>query len=389
MKLKNYPYRLHTRRVISKFLNTKDAVDYLKERGICVHAFRKDDLAKIGADFYYSMDDFIKLKEKIDSPESYKNSSRINIPHEQLSELKEALISLSMQKIEDDEDTKVHVLSNPDGTWKFEIEYTEFKPSLIDLLDTTHRKIEVNVNDNPDSSSLDFNIINNHDYKKVNEVLAYVHKSSPEIEFNFSEISLSSLTKEKRIQLFNDFFQFDHASWELKKIMKLKVKRDKKQQEESALTKDQLEGINSAILDGQNLIKNSFVKSTIENSFYFSMATMRFDNVDTADFIDIVIDFKTRPERCETKITASGIYEEGANGPIETKLVLDALTQDSILFQFKNTLYQIFVELSQQETHEIEIAEDQINFLEDTATEKQVSAGLEEQDESKSTDESV
>lgn len=368
---------------MSKFLNTKDTVDFLREKGICVHAFRKDDLAKIGADFYFSMNDFIKLKEKIDSPENYKNSSRLNIPYEQLPELKDALINLSMKKFDDDEDTKVRVLNNPDGTWKFEIEYTEFKPSLIDLLDTQNRKIEVSVNENPNNSSLDFNIINNHDYKKVSEVLEHVHKASQGIRFSFSEISLSALSIESRIQLFSDFFQFEHSSWELKKIMKLKVKRDKSQIEEDALTIDDLEGINSAILDGQNLIENSFVKKTLKNGFYFSMATMRFDNVENADFIDLVIDFKTRPERCETKITSSGIYQEDINGIVENKIVLDAKTQDNILFQFNNTLNHIFVGLSQQENHELEVPEDEITFLQTTNFKEQIAAGTEGEDKSK------
>jgi hypothetical protein len=43
------------------------------------------------------------------------------------------------------------------------------------------------------------------------------------------------------------------------------------------VSEDQLEGINSAVLDGENLRKNRFVKSTVEQGFYFSMASMRLD----------------------------------------------------------------------------------------------------------------
>lgn len=197
MKIKNYPYRSHLRRVLNKHVTTRDVKSFLKEKGILVHAFRKEDLSRIGADYYYSMANIVDLKEKIDSPTNYKKTSRINIPTNQVDELKSTLTSLTGQKLDNDEDTRVTVLSNPDGTWMFEIDYTEYKPSLINLLDVTNRKITVNVNEQGESTSLDFSLLTPHDYKKVTEVIKQVHKNSDDFSFNFSEISLSNLTKKK------------------------------------------------------------------------------------------------------------------------------------------------------------------------------------------------
>ncbi|MEK4825166.1 hypothetical protein NSS71_11455 [Niallia sp. FSL W8-0951] len=367
MKIKNYPYRSHLRRVLNKHVTTRDVKSFLKEKGILVHAFRKEDLSRIGADYYYSMANIVDLKEKIDSPTNYKKTSRINIPTNQVDELKSTLTSLTGQKLDNDEDTRVTVLSNPDGTWMFEIDYTEYKPSLINLLDVTNRKITVNVNEQGESTSLDFSLLTPHDYKKVTEVIKQVHKNSDDFSFNFSEISLSNLTKKKRISLFDNFFNYKHESWSLVEITKLKVKRDKNDEEETDISKDQLAGINSALLDGKNLIENNFVKSTLKNGFYFSMATMKFENQSTPEFIELVIDFKSRPERCETNIVSSGFYEEDGLGIRTIKNLFDTETQNNITFNFKNTLYQIYVELLNSEDvpeePEINISAEEIELL--------------------------
>ncbi|WP_368936238.1 hypothetical protein [Bacillus sp. SH8-8] len=105
-----------------------------------------------------------------------------------------------------------------------------------------------------------------------------------------------------------------------------------------------MEGINSAVLDGFNLKENSFVKSTLDKGFYFSMASMRLNETTSRNFID----FKTKPEMCEVKITHSGIYmpKENGDGLIEMKKVMTSTEQEKLLLEYKNTLYEIFLELS-------------------------------------------
>ncbi|MEJ9171599.1 hypothetical protein P4K64_00370 [Bacillus cereus] len=353
MELKNYPHRSHVKRVLEKFIPPKDSLEVFKENGILINAFTKKDIGKLGADFYFSREQFLKLKHKIESKNNYKKSSRINIPSTQVTDLKEALITIQEAPI-DDEDTCVKVFDKEDGTWTFEIHYTEYKPGMIDMLDKTARKVEVTVDNQKDVCNLDFDISTTRDHKKISEVLDYIHKSNIDIKFNFSEINLNELEKEDRIKLFDKFFQHDHGTWRLEKIVKLKVKR---YNSDTTVSSDNLKGINSAILGGQNLIDNVFVKSTIEDGFYFSMATMRFEHSICPEFIDLAIEFKTKPETCETKIVASGVFEEEDNEIKEKKHVFDKSTQNTILFDFKNTLYMIFNELKKEEDSSKETGE--------------------------------
>ncbi len=56
------------------------------------------------------------------------------------------------------------------------------------------------------------------------------------------------------------------------------------------------------------------------------MASMRLDHTSSSNFIDLVIDFKVRPEMCEVRIIHSGVYvlKEDGSGFTELKSVMDS-----------------------------------------------------------------
>jgi hypothetical protein len=349
MLLKKYPYKSHVRIVHEKFLSNRDIVNIYKEQGILFCVQSKSTIAKLATDFYLSREKFLKIKGKIDGDSNLKKASRINIPKEQSENLKEALLSVAGKTI-DDEDTKIYVHGNKDGSWKFNISYTEYKPGMIDLLNTTPRSIDVKINEQGDLLSLDFDTMGKNDYKKVQQVIKYVIDTNPELEINFLEISLNKLPLPKRIQLFNDFLQSDYSPWEIREITKLKVKRS--EDSEDSLSEDQLKGINSAVLSGKNLISNPFVKNTISNGFYFSMATMRFEHPENQEFIEMSIDFKSRPEKYEVRVETCGIfYWEDSQIHYESS-PLDENIQDELLFNFKNTVFQIYHKLLNEHEQE-------------------------------------
>lgn len=337
-------------------LSAKDTKDFLKSRGILVHCIKKSDLSKIGGDFYLDREGYSDLKQRMDVEQNYVKSGRISFSKEHMGELEATLISLNNKLINQEDNTKLSVSKEGNGNTNIVLSYDEYKPSMIDLLDRTTRHIDITLNSNSDACSIDYNIHSPNDYKKVKELIAFITSNDDDIEYEFDEINLNKLTKPKRIELFERFFNSIKSPWELVEIKKLKVKRDEK---EVKVAEDQLQGINSAVLDGDNLKENKFVTSTLDQGFYFSMASMRLDHISDPYFIDLVIDFKTRPEMCEVKIVNSGVYasKEHNEGLRELKSVMDGTEQDRLLLEFKNTLHGIFVELSGEELSEIKIIE--------------------------------
>lgn len=372
MQLKKYPNRYHVSKVIEQFMSSKDSLSFFKEKGILVLASQKKDVAKIAADHYFSRESFLKLKGLIETEHNYKKTSRLEIPAVQIDDLKDALKEINGIYLDDEQNTIVSVVETSQDDWKFVIDYIEYKPGMIDLLDKTARRVEVKVNYQQDICSLDFDTVVSSDHKKVMQVINYIENNNKDITLDFSEISLKALSCEERIQLFNEFFSYDHDQWTFVEIKKLKVKRDedgnrsKESSEpvEKIVENDQLQGINSALIDGENLIENRFVKGTLDNGFYFSMAHMRFDKKGTADFIDVAIEFMSRPEKCETKMVSSGYYYNDEKGSVvEETNVIESKLQDPILFEFKNVLFQIFRRLLSDHKGSFSTGNTDVKFL--------------------------
>jgi hypothetical protein len=353
--LRNYPKKSSVRKVMENHLSGKDSKEFLKRRGILVHSLKKSDVATIGGDYYFNQSDYSELKRKMDVDDNFKKLGTVAFPKEHLGNFESTILSLNNEIINTEDNTRVIISKSSNGGTKISLTYDEYKPSMIDLLDKTRREVEININSHSKSKtcSLDFSVQSPNDYKKVKELLELIGSVDEDLDYDFEEISLGKLTKVQRIQLFEEFFKRIKAPWELAEIKKLKVKRDS---QEKKVSEDQLEGINSAVLDGENLRENRFVKSTVEQGFYFSMASMRLDQKSTVNFIDLVIDFKTRPEMCEVKITNSGIYVTKESLKLkEVKSVLDSVQQDILLLEFKNLLYEIYLELTKIDLPNIEL----------------------------------
>lgn len=377
MQLKKYPNRYHVCKVIEQFMSSKASMNFFKEKGILVLASQKKDVAKIAADHYFSRESFLQLKGLIETEHNYKKTSRLEIPSGQIEDLKDALKEINGVYLDDEQNTMVSVVETSQDDWKFVIDYIEYKPGMIDLLDKTARRVEVKVNYQQNICSLDFDTVVSSDHKKVMQVINYIENKNEDIKLDFSEISLKALSCEGRIQLFNEFFSYDHDQWTFVEIKKLKVKRDEdgikskesSEPDEKIVENDQLQGINSALIDGKNLIENRFVKGTLDNGFYFSMAQMRFDKKGTADFIDVAIEFMSRPEKCETKMVSSGYYYNDDKGDVvEETNVIESKLQDPILFEFKNVLFQIFRRLLSDQKGSFSTGNNDVKFLREEKT---------------------
>ncbi|MFP3420697.1 hypothetical protein R0K30_15035 [Bacillus sp. SIMBA_154] len=351
MQLNRYPEKTNLFKAMKNYMHWKDIFEYLRNRGVLVSGFSKDDYARVGVNFYFSKETYLDLKQRLDGEINFIKSSRYYIDSEKVDDLKNSISEIVGKNLGND-DTSVVLFDNNDDTWEFEITYTESKPGMIDLLDSTERRIPVKVNTHKSFTSLDFNLESASDHKKVTEILTHIQKENPEVSFALSDIDLEKLDENNKISLFKNFFEMLHSDWELKKINKLKVNRHSKDQKKKL--DDLLQGINSALLDGENLIENEFIKTITKKDFHFTMASMRFDNKKTSEYIDFSIEFKSRPVRFEAKILNSGEYEESKDGLIENKKVLNKDLQNSITFDFQNQFFILYKQLLNKQRAEYE-----------------------------------
>lgn len=329
-------------------MTSDDIKKFYKERGILICAFKKQDYASIGADFFLSKKDYIELKERMDVKENYKKSGRITFPNNQRQELEGALINLQRQQLGDEENTKIKVFKDPEsGETHVEIDYEEIKPSRAELLDTVKKNVHLTINENEKGQcSIDFTHDSLNEHRKVKKILELVRKQVPEFDFDFTDIILENLPFEERINLFESFFVYNHDTWKLDEIIKLKVKRDVERIDNVADV--ELKGINSAVLSGEKLSENAFVRSTIKEGFYFCMARIRLNHESNPKFLEVIIDFKASNKSCEVSIANYGRYEEKDNCLKEIREMLKAEDQEKLLNYFKNTLYDIFMSINER-----------------------------------------
>jgi len=379
MYLKKYPYKNNIKKVVEKYISLRDTQDLLKPKGILISALKREDIANLTKDYYLSQKDFQELKQLLDSPNNFKKMGRYMLPVKESEEFRESLESMNGKVLDHSDNTKVNIEVLDENKMNVYIQYEEQRPGLIELLETTTKNIVVNVDSSDKVCNVNYTLNSASDYKKVKDLLNYIQLDN---SYNFKELLLSELETKNRTNLFADFFQYNFKEWEITKITQIKIKKDSNyraeqvdqvneqvseqvaasvaepsdvQTDNEIMEEVILEGINSALLSGENLIENSFIKKVLTQGFYFSMSCIRFDNKNNANFIDFVIDFKSRPERLETKIIESGEYSSDANGDIlETRRIFNEDIQSQIINEFNDILCKIFMDYSQPLNIEID-----------------------------------
>ncbi len=325
------------RRIFKDYVTGDQGKAFLKRKGILAFCLRKESLADIGANHYFDRESYVNLKKTMDVDNNYRKASRVSFDKKNVNKFQEIIENINNTIIDETDNTKVRV-TRENGKTKIMLKYESIQPSKIDLLDYTQKELEITLNEGETKCSLDYNIESPADGRKVQQLLDYVNKDEKK-PLTFEMLSLEKLKATGKIELFDNLFQHIPKPWSLEEIRKLKVKRNSK---EEKLKNDQLEGINSAALDGKNLIENPFVKGTIKQGFYFSMVCMRLEHEENSSFIDLTVEFKTKPESTEIKIESSGYYKQEGNEIQEIKKVLSYTEQDSIIFEFGNILQDLF-----------------------------------------------
>ncbi|WP_074036314.1 hypothetical protein [Exiguobacterium profundum] len=369
MQLKKYPYKNNIKKVVEKYISLKDMQSLLKPKGILISATKRVDIANLTKDYYLSQNDFQELKQLLDSPNNFKKIGRIILPANESEDFKESLSGLNGRVLDPTDNTKINIGIVDDNKMTVYLQYEEQRPGLVELLETKKKNIVIDIENSEELCNVNYSISSASDYKKVKELLNYIQQDS---SFTFKELLLSDLKTENRTELFTNFFVFFFDEWKITKITQIKKKKDTSytseelsvsvsesedlamQTENQLMQEVILDGINSALLSGENLIENSFINKVLTQGFYFSMSFIRFENKNNSDFLDFVIEFKTRPERLETKIIESGEFVTDENQDIvEIKRIFSEEKQNQIIYEFNDILGEIFMGFSQPQSIEV------------------------------------
>ncbi|CEO11369.1 Uncharacterised protein [[Clostridium] sordellii] len=342
VRVMKYPSRYNLKTVTKSYINYNNCRDFFKKRGVFIIASNRDDTSDIASSFFLDKKDIIELKTLINKKVKNMNSTKIKFSKDQMEDVLKGLRNIKYNE-DDDENTVVNVFKDDENSSIVCVKYNEYSPSKIDLIDVVEKKIEISVNktDKSEYASLDFEYSSASEYKKVKEVIDKVRENNPDVMFNFEDISILKFDAKEKIQLFHKFLESNHSPWEIKQIGKLKIKKA----EDDTTVNDEklLTGIKTAILSGENLIENELVQSTIENNYYFSMMTIRFDHEKNTQYFDLEVDFKYTTEHMNVCLVTTGEYDE------DDKELNKAFTKDEkdkIIDYFKEVISEIYNDIS-------------------------------------------
>lgn len=166
--------------------------------------------------------------------------------------------------------------------------------------------------------------------------------------FGIRRITLSSLQKANKVDFFDLFGSYRHTDWKIIDIINVTVNKsesviddesDDNVSEELSANEatGRLTGISTAILKGDGLCNNEFVKECMEQGFIFSSMCYKFSYRSLPITIDIDVNFK----QTDLKINILKAYmleDDGRDHPTQ----LPSSDQGEYIDYFQNIAYKVY-----------------------------------------------
>ncbi|AQS58440.1 hypothetical protein [Desulforamulus ferrireducens] len=332
----------------NNFIPQSSARKLLQQKGIFILNSSRESLSSLGSKIFWGAEDIYTIKQMTDKESNLKKVSRLYLKNNELSpdnikDMVQSASSLLAQK-------ESIILNNPikleDGSYKITGSYIKENPGKVQLLDKVEKDFSVKCRQLPSKQIvIDYSFSDETDQRIIKKVFDIVQKRDPEKPaFEIESINIELLSIEKRIRLFDKFFEFSFTEWEIVKVSQLTIKKDEskeRSEEERDVTTDDLEGITKAILDGSGLRRNSFVLDCISKGFYFISAKIRLEHKKDPLVIEIEISFK--PKLDVKMASIKELHEDGLKNSF-----MNPTEQEELLNYFQDIIYGIYQNLLNQ-----------------------------------------
>ncbi|WP_454802857.1 hypothetical protein [Mucilaginibacter phyllosphaerae] len=197
--------------------------------------------------------------------------------------------------------------------YKGSIEYNKKRAGRMEFLqdEVTHFDFYIEEKE-PGTWQVEVDGNRSTDSKELKDLLSEILKTDTEI----LNIEQSLLNTEASIIYFDKLAKSGMSSeWNFKTVRHLTLKEGASSSEPSgdseekdqAANAEELVGITQAILQGQNLRENSFVKSSVNSGYRFNAMTYEYQHAAQPYFVQVKAEFKGRPKVFEVTIVE---YEE-------------------------------------------------------------------------------
>lgn len=345
---------------------------YMQGKGLISIVLGKKDVADFVSNLYLDHHDLIQLRRIAQGEEISTSISGFNLRHKYYSIDIDNLLR-DIEDLRTDIANKKDRLSRrgetvpnlslpvrtADNLVKINFEYERVIPGRVELMQ--HEKSSVSFNMER-ITPVQWRVVcfpqANQDVKAVQELFKTLGKGSYEV----FTISLSPFPRQKRILFFDTLIKkySEDKDWRVLQVTEITIRKleessgqiessdddaesliDEESKEIQHVGRSDLNSITQAILEGQNLRNNSFVKDCERQGFFFLSMTLELKNLKTPEIIQIRLRFKLSPEMFEVVFVSMALHEEN----IIRETSFPDERQKEILKVFWNNCHEVWQEI--------------------------------------------
>ena len=307
--MKEYPSPNDYREIVEEYFGRDDMQEYLLDRkNLILHANTKGRVADISRRIFFGYEDAEILRDGAMTYQSDIKSTGFSIHTEDSNEDLLGDLNEAKSKGEEFNEKKkltVRDVQETDEGVRVDLDYVNKRVGRMEMISEEEKTATVLIEDGDDIRNVSQN------YKKIDEFNAvrdffeeWSHKrlSDEKKPIEILDITLKRLPIEERIKLFNELLSRNPGHWLLQDVQQIGIKQGENLDEmfeeydedddfEEELDEN-LQGITDAVLTGEGLRTNAFVKKCERNGYYFKSAKLFYDNTDVDREVEILIDFK-------------------------------------------------------------------------------------------------
>lgn len=292
-----YPSRYDIEQTLGKFAKREFVEEFANARGIFISKATREQLADKLSYFFYDDDDIEEIRDVAYKTSRTQTLSGFTVKLEEGEGLVES-IRTALTNNEFDSYVSVGPITKSSNSndefeeYSCEVEYISQKPGKIEFLQEESRSFSLVIRKQDDE---EYQVLTVGNKATDDGICKKIVKKAIKRRGNIISLDIDELSTIKTIQFFdqlaNDGIQGD---WTLLEVCQLAIRKGDDEVEE--IGSSDLAGINQAVLDGDNLRENNFVKQTEKSGYRFLSTVYRFAHKSEPFIVDIKAEFKLRPK---------------------------------------------------------------------------------------------
>jgi hypothetical protein len=338
--IEHYPSDIDVFSVITEKTTYGNVRDFYRKRGILYITNNRPEIGLHCCRLFLGVTDYEEMRKNTLVKKNFKRISGIELDTtKDIQEIGDVLSRKRGECLDEKSDLKItDVVSGPGDTIRCKVEYISKNIGTVDLLKEGKNDYWFEIEKKDERKLILTHHERNEDYAKILDIFNIISGDFEEQEkITLHEISLDNFSIEQKIEFFDRILLHKYDDFRSENITSIKIRKGNSEDEEEVSSLD-LKGINEAILNGDNLRTNEFVKKFEKNGYYFYGVGIKLGHKTEPITILLEIFFKHKPSLPEISIKDSCEIIDGN----EQKRVLPESEQKKLLTLFWDTLTKIY-----------------------------------------------